>query len=292
MKRFPWDILLALLAGLGLGLAYAWIISPLSLTDTQPATLRTDFKDQFRSAIAASYAATGNLPRAQARLALLNDESPADTLNAQAQRTIASGQFAQADQLAALAFAIENGTNFLPSLPTATIENVEPIDAEASITPFPSPANVPFDITETPPAFETPSNPGEAPTILSTATPRPTQTPLPTQGAPFQLIALDTVCDLNLPDRLLQIIVLNPNRRQLAGIKIIVTWDSGGEEIFTGLKPELGNGYADFLMLPDTSYAVQLALGSEIATDLIVPTCQTPSGENFLGGYKLTFQQP
>ena len=106
------------------------------------------------------------------------------------------------------------------------------------------------------------------------------------------MIGQDTVCDPNLPEGLLQVIVYNSNRRQLAGIKIIITWDTGGEEFFTGLKPELGNGYADFLMFPNTSHAVQLALGSEIATNLVPPTCQTPSGENFLGGYKLTFQQP
>jgi len=223
---------------------------------------------------------------------LLNDADTATALNAQAQRTIANGQFTQADQLAALAFALENGANFLPSTAAPTIESFETVKTEATITPFPSPADIPFELTETPQVFETASIETQTNNVLSTATPRPTQTPLPTQGAPFKLTALDTVCDTNLPDGLLQIIVLNPNRRQLAGIKIIVTWDTGGEEIFTGLKPELGNGYADFLMLPDTSHAVQLALGSEIATDLIPPTCQTPSGENFLGGYKLTFQQP
>lgn len=291
MKRFPWDILLALLLGLGAGLAYAWMISPLHLTDTNPAVLRADFKDQFRSAIAASYTATGNLPRAQARLALLNDNNPTEALNAQAQRTIASGQFAQADQLAALAFALQNGTDFLPSTVPPTVENVEPINSESTITPFPSPADIPFNVTETPQVFETPLAETQT-VILNTPTPRPTRTAVPTQGAPFQLSGLDTVCDTNLPDGLLQVIILNPNRRQLAGIKIVITWDTGEEEFFTGLKPELGNGYADFIMTPDTSYTVQLALGSEITTDLVAPTCQTSSGENFLGGYKLTFQQP
>jgi hypothetical protein len=291
MKRFPWDVLLALLLGLGAGLAYAWMISPLRLTDTTPATLRADFKDQFRSAIAASYAATGNLPRAQARLELLNDANPADALNAQAQRTIASGQLTQADQLAALASALQNGTSLAQAPLIPTTENFEPINTETSITPFPSPADIPFQTTETPELIETPFIETQT-NILSTATPRPTRTPIPTQGAPFQLTGIDTVCDPNLPDGLLQVIVLNPNRRQLAGVKVIVTWDTGGDEFFTGLKPELGNGYADFIMSPNTSHAVQLALGSEIATDLIAPTCQTPSGENFLGGYKLTFQQP
>ncbi|HAV76571.1 MAG TPA: hypothetical protein DCX53_04370, partial [Anaerolineae bacterium] len=109
MNRFPWKILFALLAGLGLGLAYAWVISPQRLADSEPATLRADFKDQFRVAIASSYAATGNLPRAQARQELLGDTDSVESLNAQAQREIAGSQFNQADQLAALAIAIEIG---------------------------------------------------------------------------------------------------------------------------------------------------------------------------------------
>jgi len=290
MKRFPWDILLALLAGLGLGLVYSWMISPLRIFDTEPVALRADFKDQFRSVIAASYAATGNLPRAQIRLALLKDIDLVEALNAQAQRTIASGQFVQADQLAALAFAIENGAS-LPITPTLVVQNIEPPTNEPSaLTPIPSTEDSTSIITETLQTIETQSN---EPTIIpSTATPRPTRTLLPTQGAPFKLIGQDTVCDSNFPDGLLQIIVYNSNRRQLAGIKIVITWDAGEEQFFTGLKPELGNGYADYSMTPSTTYTLQLGLGSDIATNLIAPTCQTPSGDNFTGGFKLTFQQP
>ncbi len=91
MRRFPFDILLTLLLGLGLGLAYSWLFSPLRVVDADPIALRADFKDAYRSAIAASYAATGNLPRAQARLALLGDTNSTEALNSQAQRLIASG---------------------------------------------------------------------------------------------------------------------------------------------------------------------------------------------------------
>lgn len=289
MKRFPFDILLALLAGLGLGLAYSWIISPLRLTDSEPAILRADFKDQFRSAIAASYVATGNLPRAQVRLALLEDENPIDALNAQAQRAIASGGPAQADQLAALSDALETGGR-IPPQHTPTFEIFQSVTIEPSVTPFPSPADLSNFLTETPEIIETKSI--EPQTILLTPAPRPTRTPQPTRGAPFTLTGFDTVCDPNLPERLLQVIVFNSNRRQLAGVKVIVTWDTGEEEFFTGLKPELGNGYADFMMTPDTSYSVQLALGSETAIDLVAPACQASNGESFLGGYKLTYQQP
>lgn len=290
MRRFPWDFLFVLLLGVGAGIAYAWIIAPQGLTTSSPSLLRNDFKDQFRSSIAAAYSATGNLPRAQARLALVADNDPIEALNAQAQRTIASGGFAQADQLAALASALNGGAGIAVQI-TTTPETFEPVDVvEPTITAFPSPADIPLELSQTPETIETGLI--ETQSIVNTSTPRPTRTPQPTQGAPFRLVSADTVCDTNLPDRLLQIIVYTSNRRQLAGIKIIITWDTGGEEFFTGLKPELGNGYADFLMFPDTSHAVQLAVGSEIATNLVPPTCVTPNGETYLGGYKLIFQQP
>lgn len=292
MKRAGYflGLLLALLLGLGAGLAYTWVVAPRGLTDSNPALLRSEFKDQFRSAIAASYAATGNLPRAEARLAQLGDEDPVEALNAQAQRTIASGNFAVADQLAALALALGPGAEVPPPVAPPASENAGPAQAEPTITAFPSPADLSFVLTETLEPVET--RPAEPQLPLVTSTPRPTRTPPPTQGPPFRLIGQDTVCDPNLPEGLLQVIVFNASRRQLAGIKVIITWDTGGEEFFTGLKPELGNGYADFLMFPGVSHAVQLAIGSEIATDLVPPSCRTASGETYLGGYKLTFQQP
>ena len=289
MRRLPWDIFLALLAGLGLGLAYSWLISPLRVVDANPIALRADFKDQYRSAIAASFAASGNLPRAQARLSLLGDSNSIEALNSQAQRMIASGEFTQADQLATLAMALDNG-EVLVSAPTFVTEN--PIDGntEPTSTLPPSPADLPFQFTETPSFIET--QPAETQPVIVNPTPRPTRTPIPTVGAPFALIAQDTVCDTNFPDGLLQVTVFNSKRRQVAGAKIIISWESGEDVFFTGLKPEIGNGYADFSMSPNVTYTVRLAVGSDIAAGLIAPTCQTPSGESFLGGIKLTFQQP
>ena len=40
MRRIPWDIILALLAGLGLGLVYSWAISPARVSDSEPRALR------------------------------------------------------------------------------------------------------------------------------------------------------------------------------------------------------------------------------------------------------------
>ncbi|MDQ3005414.1 MAG: hypothetical protein M3R47_08535 [Chloroflexota bacterium] len=300
MRRIPWSSLFALLAGLGLGLGYAWTISPARVTDSQPVALRADFKDHYRSAIAAAYSATGDLARARARLSLLGDSDSIEALNAQAQRMLASGasgeSFDEADQVIALASALDqNATN----IPTATAmaqsadNTPEPVDtAIVVITINPATATFPASTsevsaqpTETPQTVETQTTP-------AAATPRPTRTFIPTAGAPFALTGQESVCDPNLPDGLLQVLVFNSNRRQMPGIEILITWEGGAENFFTGLKPELGNGYADYIMSPDLIYTLQLRSGSDIASGLSTPTCQTPGGETFSGGLKLTFQEP
>ena len=292
MRRLVWSVLFALLFGAGMGVAYAWVISPHPIMNAQPSALRTEFKDQYRSLIAAAYAATGNLPRAQARLSVMGDANPIDALNAQAQRMLASPQtFERAEQVAALASALGGEMNSAP-VPAPTLDI--PIEVGNTFTPT-SPSlltDLPSLPAETLEPIETQATVvGVEPTILE-STPRPTATATEAPGKPFTLTGQETICDSNLPDGLLQVIVLNRNRRQLAGVEIGITWDGGKEQFFTGLKPELGNGYADYLMTPDTNYTVQLARGSDVALGIIAPTCQSQDGATFLGGIKLTFQQP
>jgi hypothetical protein len=287
MSRISWSILFAFLVGLGIGLVYSWVFSPLRVVDADPSTLRADFKDQYRSVIAAAYAATGNLPRAQARLALLGDSNSVEALNAQAQRMLASGQqFEHADQVVALALAMDED-NGEALVSTPTIEIVNNVEADHTLTATSAP---PF--SEDPVVFTETSQNIETQQTVIVSTPRPTRTLTPILGEPFALSGQESICDANLPDGLLQVLVLNSNRRQLAGTEIVITWDGGKEQFFTGLKPELGNGYADYIMTPDVTYTVQLGRGSDVALGITAPTCQSSSGENFFGGIKLTFQQP
>ena len=292
MRQILGSMLVSLVLGTGIGLAYAWVLAPHPIANASPSALRADFKDQYRSLIAAAYAATSNLPRAQARLSVLGDADPTDALNAQAQRMRASSQsFERADHLAALASAL-NAEITGASVPSSTLDI--PIDAGNTFTPT-SPAPVtdlPILLSGTPEFIETQTLVIDTVPATLEATPRPTQTFTPVPGKPFTLTGQETVCDSNLLDGLLQVIVLNRSRRQLAGVEIVITWDGGKEQFFTGLKPELGNGYADYLMTADTIYSVQLARGSDVALGITAPTCQTPDGTTFLGNIKLTFQQP
>jgi hypothetical protein len=274
------------------------VIAPRTITDASPAALRTEFQDHYRATIAAAYAATGHLPRARARLSLLGDADPVEALNAQAQRARGSAgngeQIQNANQLAALAGALGGD---IEGAPLIALTLRIPAPGNETQTPTAQAAllltEIPFLETETPLGAEPPESVDLPPAITEDVpTPRPTRTATPPPGEPFALSGQESACDPNLPDGLLQVLVVSPNRRPLAGVEIVITWDGGREQFFTGLKPELGNGYADYVMTPNTTYTVQLAPGSDVAQGITPPGCQTPDGQNFFGSIRLTFQQP
>jgi len=291
-KLFPLALLLELAIGFGFGLSYAWIIAPVQYVEAEPRILRDDFKDHFRSAIAAAYASNADLERARARLNLLGDPDPSQALVAQAQRMLASGESPEAVQhLALLASALEGGVGANPQFPPtetpiaelATSENVT-----ETIVP-PDETATAFSISPEPTTEIEPTN---TPLPQLSATPRPTRTPTATLGAPYQLIGEETVCEPGLAEGLLQVVVYDIRRNQIPGAEIIITWSNGEEHIFTGLKPELGHGYADFLMTPEVTYSVRMADGGTPASELSAPECENTDGDPYLGGLRLTFQQP
>lgn len=283
-------IIFALLLGLGLGLAYSWLISPVTYVDANPAILRSDFKDQYRSVIAASYASTHDLPRARARLALLGDADSTGELSAQAQRMLASGESeAVVQPLAQLATDLQLGTASQPITNTPFVAVVNTPSLETPITD-----TAPTDSTEIQPTLpptasfeQTPL----APQQLFTPTARPTFTAIPQPGKPFTLVGQDTVCDSKLPPGLMQITLIDSRRRQVAGVEIVVTWSDGEDHFYTGFKPELGNGYADFTMEAGTVYSVRVDEGGAFVSNLFVPTCKDENGADYLGGLLLAFQQ-
>ncbi len=303
-------LLLALLAGLGLGLAYSWILSPVTYVDASPDILRADFKDQYRSVIAASYASTHDLGRTRARLELLGDADPAGELSAQAQRMVAAGESAEALQpIAQLAQDLQQGFASVPatSTPTPVIPTSSKTTSPGTITatlfvptktPLASATSTTLgatalSVTETPQPTSTNSfvQTAFAPAASSTFVPRPTFTPIPPPGKPFDLVNQETVCDPEAQPGLMQFILTDRRRKQVPGIKIIVTWDQGQDRFFTGFKPELGNGYADFVMQADTIYSVRVVEGGASIPSISAPICKDPGGSDYIGGWLLTFQQ-
>ena len=86
-QRGPWYLLTGLVIGILIGIVYARYFQPVRYVDTTPSSLRNDFKDQYRSLIAAAFLSNGDLIRARARLELLEDPDAFQALTDQAQRT-------------------------------------------------------------------------------------------------------------------------------------------------------------------------------------------------------------
>ena len=290
-------LILALLAGLGLGLAYSWFISPVTYVDANPAILRSDFKDQYRIVISASYASSHDLARARARLQVLGDIDSVGELSAQAQRMVGSGESLERIQpLAQLATDLQQGfASVLPSATSFTNANIfnTPIIETTVEEPFATETPITQIIEEATPfatlSFEqTPLIPIQ----VTTNTPRPTFTPIPGPGAQFTLVGQDPSCEPGSHSGVLQFMLMDGRRKQVAGIEIIVTWSQGEDRFFTGFKPELGNGYADFAMQADIIYNVRVVEGGAFVPNISAPSCTDPNGTKYIGGLLLTFQQP
>jgi hypothetical protein len=77
MKSYRWIfIVLALLAGIGIGLAYGWVIDPVDFFDLTPDTLRADYKSDYVLMVAEAYRAEKDPGLAARQLAIFGTQSP------------------------------------------------------------------------------------------------------------------------------------------------------------------------------------------------------------------------
>jgi hypothetical protein len=299
-NKGPWYLITGLVIGLVAGMLFGWMVQPVQYTNTKPASLRSDFKDQYRALIASAYLADGNLVRAKARLELLGDPDMYRTLAEQAQRTLADGSFPQeARALGVLAVALGQApatANVTPAAPGIT-----PSAGTASLPLPTASAAISGTLSLKPTSASTQS---ASPTAGPTRTPRPTSTPMPTftplpsltptatQGAPYILDSQQAVCDITIPGPLLMVTALNAARQEVPGVEVVASWDGGEDHFYTGLKPELGLGYTDFSMTPGVVYSVRLAGGGPPIQNLTASECENSGGGRYWGSWKLVFIQP
>ena len=336
-NRGPWYLLTGLVLGLILGLVYSWTVRPVQYVNTSPASLRTDFKDQYRALIAAAYAANGDFVRARGRLSLLQDEDIYQVLAAQAQQTLADGNSSdEARALGLLAVAIGQGapqpqvsgqtanpnsalatnsavsitvTSTLSVPPTAsmpfsdtvpaavdeltatlTISGTNQIsttlavnDPVSSQVPGTTPSPNPVQPTRTPTSTLAPTATG---TLL------PTRTATATPGAPYILDDQQKVCNPDLDKPMIQVIALDAAGSQVPGVEAVATWPGGEQLFYTGLKPELGTGYADIEITVGITYSLRLAGAGQSVPELAAFECEKSGGERYWGSWLLTFIQP
>jgi hypothetical protein len=278
-KRGNWYLLTALMLGLTLGLVYSWVISPISQVDTHPDSLRPDYKDIYRTLISRAYLANNNIPRAEARLELIGDEKPALALAAQAQRFLAEGGDTEmAKILANLSAALQS----FASLEETPVPNQDSAASTESSEDQPTESDDQENNGGDSAGDATPTD-----EIITSPTPEPTESP------PFILQDSSPICDPTLDESLIQVIATDGAGDGIPGITLQVSLGIDPKETFyTGLKPELGLGYADYSAEPGLTYQLEIPDSGLIITDIEVPTCQNDAGESYWGSWEVYITHP
>jgi hypothetical protein len=236
---------LGLLLGLGAGLLLAWVVWPVQYTDTTPSDLMAERKALWAELAADGYALTGDLQSARSRLALLGLADPGAFVAQVAEARIEEG--ASLQHIRAMARLSED----LGGITARLLVYIA--------TPAPTPSRTTV-MTATP-------TPMPAASLTATPLPAPTATPTtPASAQVYRLSGKERVCMAGARPDMIAVYVHDAIGRGIAGIRIEVAWAGGADAFYTGLKPYVDPGYADFDMEPGTEYAVTVGTeGSDIA---------------------------
>ena len=290
-RRGSWYLLTGAVLGVALGLIYSWVINPGEYVDAPPYALRADFKDEYRALVAAAYLYSNDLLRAEDRLAQLKDDETAQTVAMQAQRALAEGHpDGEVSALGILAMALGDGVVPLASSVPSTQKIINTTTAGASnSTPIIQQPPASPDLTQQ--ASPTLTSTPPAPQLTNTLKPASTATSTPAQGAAFLLQETKLLCNLDQTQPLIMVEIQDAAEQPMPSIELVVTWDGGEDHFFTGLKPELSLGYADFLMTPGVVYSLRLVDGGQTVNDLTAAECLSDDGSRYWGSWMLTFIQ-
>jgi hypothetical protein len=248
--------LILLVIGLVLGLGYAWLIDPVTFSESSPAQVTKAYREAWLTMAAEAYARNGDWERTQIRLNALRYPDLAQTLAAVFDRYNATGPNATARALARLADRLSVST---PGMQ---------VYLAAIITPTPLPSLTPH-VPATP-------HPTETPRPTATIEQPPTLTPTVTPSPDYQVIDRKAECGHGKQPPQIRVIVLDALGQSVPGKEVWITWEGGADRFVTGLKPEIDPGYGDFDMQLDQTYNV----GIDKPTSVLVRDLRAEPCEN------------
>jgi hypothetical protein len=99
---------------------------------------------------------------------------------------------------------------------------------------------------------------------------------VPTPEPRFDVVQMRRRCDLTQEQ--LMVMVLDAEGQQLPNVELLVRWDGGEDRFVTGLKPDIGLGYADFdLERGHTYQLVVIGAPSQLVQNIVAETCERAS---------------
>ncbi len=217
-KRPPLYLITGLVFGLLFGCLLSFIIYPLQVSSVGPSHLADEHQDQYRLMIALAYASSGDINRAQARLAQLGDADPARALGAQAQ--LALGNSATQREARALASLARDLEAFQASAQSTSVavNTPNPEDANAATTPFAAQE----------------------------------------EGGSYTLSSRELLCESSEAPPLVKLFIFDESGQAQAGVRLAMHDGESSSEFFTGARPDFGPGYAEYEMTPGETYILSI----------------------------------
>ena len=255
-------LLLGVMLGVAAGLLAGWVVFPALAAGTLPAQLSADHREAQMIMIAMALRADNNVERARQRLQALGVEDAAGAVGALAVRAEKEGRAALTNSV------LRDLTLALSSQPQAA-----GVEAEPAL-----------------PAGTLAAQPTAAPQATKAAA-LPSATAPASANFTYEMLSSTPMCDPNQPGLGLEIYVVDANEKELAGVPIELSNDGVVERFFTGLKPERGGGYADFQMLPNVEYALQIGGQLPLLEGVSAPQCNAGTANAFAGYLMLRWQR-
>lgn len=245
--------------GVTIGLLAGWVVYPRDGGLASPEGLRQDYQEVYMIMVAAAHSGSGDVERARVRLENLGLSDPLQAITALAQRSAAQGRAPfDVAVLGELALVLSGGG--LQQAAVLVPASLPTLELAATALPEPTaviPAEVPIDmgISE------------------------------------YKLIVREAICDQDLNVPLLQVQVDDADGSPLPGVSFTVEWGSGHDIFASGFYPEVGPGYADFAMLPEETYSIQVGSRTPAVRGLVSERCRAGDGMFFNGSVFLRWQR-
>lgn len=241
-------VIVSIALGIGLGLVYAWVIDKRIESNIAPWQLDLRYRTDYLISISLAFARDRDIVRAGDRLKDLRLGTDtwqilADTACDLARTNYASTNTGLMAIRSMVSLAASQGATGCAStlLPLYT----------STVAPTPTAARP--TQTLAPPPSKTPT-----PTLGATFTPDTLITPTILPAGSFEIVRIEPFCDQKTPG-IIQVQVQDVDGTTgIPAVQIEITSSTAKETFYTGLKPERGDGYADYQMTAGDKYTLIL----------------------------------
>jgi len=269
---------LGLLIGLGGGFLLAWEVFPPPPGNATPADLAPAYQDLWIVLAAQADLVEGDVTASRRRLEALGLPDLPDRVRALAERGLFENwPLSTVQALARLAQALGARS------PALVVILATPVPTRLP----PSPTLIP---TATPSPTPSPS-PSPSPTPLPSPSPAPTEQATVTPPAPNGPALLESQARCETTP-LLRIYIVDPEGRPRAGVRLWVSGPQGTETLLTGLKPGMGEGYADVQMTPQGTYRLGVERPEPAVVELTAHPCAEVAGQAGWTGWEVRVRLP